>query len=385
MQGRSEDTTSREVVSLLADQRNIRARCADASQRLSYGHMIRSAWLEQRKRWLRLGLARGGSMPAAMPEAELHPAVKSGLPPRIVLFLLALLAAGTRGRYLEQARRFGVWSQAHAPAWSTMATEEQDLWLAEYILDTRDEGAGVQAARDSIAALQLLWPNRKYRLATRVVNGWATMVPPCRAPPVDRAGALALVTVLSASGDMWAGCAALLCFTALLRISEALGLRSCDFVVTPQGTAVIMIRKAKTGDFQRVVVQDVAVVAWVEQYRKRLDLSSSSQALLCGGTYDKFRRRLSKAATAIGMGNIAWRSHSFRRGGATTLFSAGLPVQDIAVYGRWLTLSSCSLYLAAGEQELLALLDQRSREARQRIALLASLCGRVLEVGVPGG
>ena len=40
-----------------------------------------------------------------------------------------------------------------------MGAEEQDIALAEYVLNSRDEGGGVQAARDTVAALQLFWPS----------------------------------------------------------------------------------------------------------------------------------------------------------------------------------------------------------------------------------
>ena len=319
-----------------------------------------------------------------MPEAGPVHATKSSLSPRVATFLLALLAAGTRARYLEQAQRFGVWSRDHAPTWASMAIEQQDAWLAEFVLDSRDEGLGVQACRDTVAALQLFWPSRKFRLATRVVNGWAELVPPNRAPPVDRTAAMALVTLMVASGQAWAACATMLCFTALLRISEALTLRLCEVVMTASGTAVVLLRKAKTGDYQRVVLQDRAVVAWLNSYRKFSGIDPDSTELLCGGTYDKFRRVLTRSAAALGLGATAWRSHSFRRGGASALFAAGLPVADIAVYGRWATLSSCRLYLASGEQELLALLQARAPAVRERLEALAALASRVFALSVEG-
>ena len=139
---------------------------------------------------------------------------------------------------MEQARRFRDWSHSHVPTWASTAIEQHDAWLAEVILDTQDEGLGVQACRNTIAALQLFWPSRKFRLATRVVDGWQLMVPPNRAPPIDREEAMALVTLMVASGNSWAGCVVMLCFAVLLRISEAFVLRSCDFIVTSEGLAV---------------------------------------------------------------------------------------------------------------------------------------------------
>ena len=144
------------------------------------------------------GLAPRRFLRRAMFDPELSPVAESGLPPRVLTFLLALLAAGTRVRYLEQTRRFKDWCQAHAPTWGSMATEQQDACLSEYVLDSRDENLGVQSCRDTIAALQLFWPSRKFRLATRVGNGWQLQVPPNRAPPIDREGAMALVTLATA-------------------------------------------------------------------------------------------------------------------------------------------------------------------------------------------
>ena len=137
-----------------------------------------------------------------------------------------------------------------------------------------------------------------------------------------------------------------------------------------------------------MVIKDVAVARWLVEYRQTSGIAADSTELLCGGTYDKFRRVLRRTANALGLGATLWRSHSFRRGGATTLFTAGLPVRDIAVYGRWLTISSCRLYLAQGEQELLGLVSARAAVAQVRIVALAALAPHIFRVAarpVPAG
>ena len=152
MNRRSEVLIRRQARSVQQGPRHTQLRCADASQSLFSSLMTSVVWLERRRRSPPLGLVLRLFLRRAMFGPEVSPAAKSGLPPRVLTFLLALLAAGTRAKYLEQARRFGVWSQSHVPTWASMTIERQDAW---FILDTRDEGLGVQACRDTITALEL--------------------------------------------------------------------------------------------------------------------------------------------------------------------------------------------------------------------------------------
>ena len=52
-------------------------------------------------------------------------------------------------------------------------------------------------------------------------------------------------------------------------------------------------------------------------------------------TYSKFLQRLRGALHALGLPARDYACHSFRRGGASFAFQAGLPVELIKIFGDW--------------------------------------------------
>ena len=52
-------------------------------------------------------------------------------------------------------------------------------------------------------------------------------------------------------------------------------------------------------------------------------------------TYSKFLQRLRSALHALGLPARDYACHSFRRGGASFAFQAGLPVELIKILGDW--------------------------------------------------
>eukprot|EP00974_Lingulodinium_polyedra_P008059 766852-Lingulodinium_polyedra.AAC.1 len=58
-------------------------------------------------------------------------------------------------------------------------------------------------------------------------------------------------------------------------------------------------------------------------------------------TYGRMRRWLPRATGLVGLGDVAWTTHSLRRGGATALYESGWAFEDVQLFGRWAAASSC--------------------------------------------
>ena len=61
-----------------------------------------------------------------------------------------------------------------------------------------------------------------------------------------------------------------------------------------------------------------------------------------------FRYWLRKLTQILGVDSLVLTSHSFRRGGASTMLHQGVTFGNIAVHGRWASESSCREYLRRG-------------------------------------
>lgn len=157
----------------------------------------------------------------------------------------------------------------------------------------------------------------------------------------------------------------LLCYTALLRVSEALHLRWQDCYPAPTEWA-LALGATKRGLEQQVVLRHPRVLAWLRLYRKRF--LGSPDSLMCPVTYSRYGRQLQRAAEALGFRSIRWTSHGLRRGGATQLLREGVPLADVMMAGRWLSERRCREYFRRGEVCLTRLRADIEVRAWQRAA-----------------
>lgn len=303
---------------------------------------------------------------------------------RVRGFLLAALAQATQRRYLAALALFDDWCAQVDFSWRSMVAEEQDWVAAEYVLHLFDDDAPVAVARDAIAGLQRMYPGRRYVTAWRVVTGWALRAPPVRAPPLPARLLCAAVTLLAAAGKHSVALSLLLAFTGLLRIGEVLQLRLRDVRLTLDGV-VLLLPRTKTGPHQRVHVQSLCVGRFLRAFLKLHPKELDNR--LCDVSYGIVGRWLRRSTAVLGYENVAFRSHSLRRGGATQLFIDGAELSRIMIYGRWQNERSCRLYIQSAEAELLSLENAVSPALQSRIRALASLTPLSLDLplGEPDG
>ena len=289
---------------------------------------------------------------------------------RVQQFLLGLVTAATLQRYSGALLCFQTWCLRHRIQFERLPEEEQDWVIAEFILDKREEDEDFPLAvlRDCVAALQKTAPRRRFVTAWKVITGLASRNPPVRAPPFDGNMLAALSTVLLALGQPQVATLLVLCFVGLLRVGEALQLTRDEVQVTPAGL-VLLLRSTKTGPHQRVFVQSTQGIRFVQEYLTRFPGRCDDTLFDIG--YSRVAYWIRRGARILGHGDIAYRSHSLRRGGATALFLAGVSFENIMMIGRWSQVRSCRLYIQSAEAQLIAQRRSVDPAALARVSLFA--------------
>jgi len=286
---------------------------------------------------------------------------------RVADFLRSRLTEASQIRYQAALHLLAEWCSQHNAAFADLNEEEQDWLLGDYLMDLREsESSSVQDGRYCLAAAQKEFPRRTFKIAWKVLSAWQSEDPPVQAPPMPEDLALAMVVVMTAAQRSAEALVTLLCFCGLLRVGEAISLCKEDFVFGP-GQLVLLLTRTKTGQHQRVLIENPVVV----EFARRLVALSSHPYRAAPTNYSVYRRYFLRVLKALGCEHFQFRSHSLRRGGATTLFSRNVPLQTIMVIGRWQSESSCRLYVRTGEAGLISI--QRSCAEFGVIQLLAAL------------
>lgn len=141
----------------------------------------------------------------------------------------------------------------------------------------------------------------------------------------------------------------LTCFFGLLRIGDAFRLKRKDVIFVQNG-AVLNIQHSKTNQFSSRTHQAVlpsyqnhplCPVAALKNFMRlagAVDADApffSTPAVTSVFSSNTFRSRLSELLKGIELPATSFSSHSLRRGGATWLLSAGVPLERIKLLGDW--------------------------------------------------
>ena len=299
----------------------------------------------------------------------------SGRQSRVLDFLLQLMQPGTQRRYRERLADLDRWCKLVGCCWQALPDEELDFLLCDYCLDGRDLQQSPQAFSETVAAVNKHFAHRrKCPAAQRVLAGWRLDNPPEQAPPVSEETAMAMVSLLTVCFCGEEATALLLCFCGLLRISEALALRRDDVVFTWYGNAaavVLLLKQSKRGALgtEKVVLTNPSVVTYLQHH---LLGPRGTACAVCNTSYARVQRAIGRASTCLGLAELGLRSHSFRRGAASTLALRGWNIRDIMMAGRWASESSAKLYIQKGEVLLMRMDNVISPNNRRHIQLLAS-------------
>ena len=213
-----------------------------------------------------------------------------------------------------------------------------------------------------ILALMYLSIKLDLGLARRCLTSCKTLKPSRSSAPFTKQIVLALAWTLIKKGKVTAATVLFTSFTACLRVSKALKLTWSRVALPgdlrlsayPPGTAGVNIYDAKTsrytGKLQFVKISDPDGVKLLSEVHRSCPDKSSRIAPI---TYQQYKDDLRQSLTNFQLHETPFTSHSARIGKATEDFIRGVPVEQIAINGRWKSLNSLRYYLNNGRAWIL--------------------------------
>ena len=252
-----------------------------------------------------------------------------------------------------------------------MNESEQDSFLAEWVLDGYEQGESRNMYGWALSAVQKIFPRVKLKTAWKVLDVWSSLVPVRQAPAAPPELIQAMVIMATLFNRPQLGLLILLCFVGLLRVREALALTQADLILQTD-CVVLCLGLTKRGMEQKVVLNNVTVVHFVSDFFKRFP-SKRQDAKIIEVSYSSALRWIRKLSALLGADDLQLTTHSFRRSGASELARQGVSLQDILLYGRWLSERAARDYIRKGEVAIFRARQMLNPQASQRIQSWAKL------------
>ena len=219
---------------------------------------------------------------------------------------------------------------------------------------------------DCLSGLHFFWPEIRghLRQAWRLFKSWRRVETPARAPPLTLDLARAFVARSVAAGNLALAALIGIGFHCLLRTGELLQLRFTDIEFNTE-CGVVSLHQSKsglrTGSQEAVAICDSLVLQLLDTlWSVRLP---SPGELLWPHSGGSFRKEFQGLCKYFNLEQFKLKPYSLRRGGATYLLQAGLPLETILIKGRWRSLSVARLYIEDGLAQLPALRTPRRQRA----------------------
>lgn len=251
--------------------------------------------------------------------------------------------------------------------WGSLSDADKDVFLAEWVLDSYEEGKSKNVCSWTLSAVSKVCPRLQLKTAWKVMDAWHHLVPVRQAPAAPPQLIQAMVVLAICLGRPELSTAMLLAYVGLLRIREVLNLRLGD-VVFDASQIILCLGQTKASMEQKVVLQNPSVVAWVGQFLawRRQTVSHGPLFTI---SYSSVLRWVKKLTVLLGAGSLQLTTHTFRRSGASELARQGMPLADVMLYGRWLSDRAARSYIRKGEVAV----------ARARAALDGDVWNRLLQ------
>ena len=228
-----------------------------------------------------------------------------------------------------------------------MDESQQDSFLAEWVLDGFERGGSKNEYSWALSALQKVHPRLRLKTAWKVLDAWTSLSPVRQAPAAPPELLHAMIVLALILGRPQLSLAMLLAYCGLLRVREVLCLRVGDVILGPN-TLVLCLGRTKRGIEQKVVLTNPSVIQWFANYISRFPLKDSHD-LLFDISYGSMLRWVKRLAFLLGAESLHLTTHTFRRSGASELSRQGMSLNDILLYGRWLSEKSAREYIRRGE------------------------------------
>jgi integrase len=138
-------------------------------------------------------------------------------------------------------------------------------------------------------------------------------------------------------------CMALFSFFGLLRGGELVRIKYSHVVVVAGGLKIkVPFSKGNLTEVWVYLAARDDKLCPVRAYGSLLEFVRERphhSAPLFGVSYETWNMEVKDAVRRLGLGPARFSTHSFRRGGTTALFMAGVPEAMIAAHGRWKSLA----------------------------------------------
>ena len=265
---------------------------------------------------------------------------------RVENFLMSALKESTRHRYQSALTLLNNELENHGVDWLAMTEEQQDMFLAEWLVDGYELGAGRSDYGIALAALGRANPRYRFRTAWKVFDVWGQMQPPMQAGAAPPELLTAMMLAAFALNKVQVAMVICVSFAGLLRVGEALNLHWKDVVIGDH-SITLCLASTKRGMEQKVVLTNAVVYWWVCRYKTLYE--SHFHGRVFSASYSSVLRWVKRLAMLLGAQDLHITTHSFRRSGASELSKRGMPLNDILLYGRWLSERSAREYIRKGE------------------------------------
>ena len=259
------------------------------------------------------------------------------------------VSSKTNARYKNARERF--YDFLHKNQLEIPTRRDQfDAIVSEYVEFLWSEGEGRGLAADTIAGLQDLDPKLKghFQQTWRLMKTWNTQEIPNRAPPLPEQAILAMAGWGFFHGHFNFSVSILLCFYAMLRTGEVLGIRNSDISMnSATSPAVISLGLTKggkrTGAAESVTLTAAVALKWLWQWKGR----NGPKASLCPSA-STWRTMFKTCLADLKLTLFEFRPYSLRRGGSTFWFSKHGSLDRLLVAGRWQAARTARIYINEG-------------------------------------
>ena len=237
-------------------------------------------------------------------------------------------------------------------------TQRVDNLATEMIEFLWEEGHPKSEASYLLAAIQFFRPQTKNHLvwSWKLVKTWNQVELPTRATPFSPE----ILASMAGQCFKWKqtrmGWLLVLGFSGFLRTSELLTIRKKDVVCPNLGSpteAVLLLEDTKGTKrnllpFDKVVLQETVAIQAIQQLLAGLQPGDTLSQM----TNYQFRSLFKSLLAALGLDNMGYMPYSLRRGGVTSAYRQGVPLDTLVTQGRWQHVPTARIYIDSGVQAL---------------------------------
>ena len=228
-----------------------------------------------------------------------------------------------------------------------------DSLLAEFIEHAWSSGMTRGDAGNALSASVFAYPNLRGRgrlsESWLLLNTWAKLEAPFRAPPLPGLVVLALIWYLVRRRRYDAAFLVAAGFDGFLRTGEMLNLMNKDVQIGADNLGAIRFAFTKSGQrhaaFESSTVQDPLVGRLFRLHVAHSPQGQDPEAYIFSGSKCSFYELFEDGLSWLGVSHLRFKPYSLRRGGATAFFRKWKSMELTLERGRWASARIGRIYI----------------------------------------